>query len=466
MTQRLHNVAAPGSLEARDLASLLHPSTNLALLERTGPLVMERGEGVRIWDTHGKDYIEAMAGLWCTALGYGERSVAEVAAAQMNKLAYGHLFGGKSHEPAIELAEKIRDLVPIADARVFFGCSGSDANDTQVKLVRYYNNAIGRPRKKKILSRMKGYHGVTVASGSLTGLPSFHTHFDLPMEGVLHLTAPHHRRMAHAGEDEAAFCARLVDELEQTILREDPDTVAAFIAEPVLGAGGVIVPPEGYYDGVQRVLEKYDVLFIADEVICGFGRTGQPFGCQTFGIRPSTMSLAKALSSAYLPISAVVVPEWMVEPITETSGQVGVFGHGYTYSGHPVCAAVASHVLDLYAERDLFAHAARVAGPFQARLRACLDHPLVGEARGVGLIGAVELEQDPSEARAFDPKLGVGARCAKFAEAAGVIVRPLGDAIAFCPPLVVSEQEVHEIFDRFGRALDATYASLREDGIV
>ena len=465
MNQRLHNAFPAGSLAARDLDSLLHPSTNLALHERTGPLVIDRAEGVRVWDTDGKEYIEGMAGLWCTALGYGVEELADVAAEQMRKLAYSHMFGSKSHEPAIDLGEKLKAMVPVEDGRVFFGSSGSDANDTQVKLVRYYNNALGRPQKKKIISRLKGYHGVTVAAGSLTGLPPFHAHFDLPMDGVHHVTAPHHRRFAEPGETETEFVARLADELEQLILREGPDTVAAFIAEPVQGAGGVIVPPAGYFPAVQAVLDKYDVLFIADEVICGFGRTGNPFGSQTFDIRPDTMSLAKALSSAYLPISAVVVPEKMVAPITEASGEVGVFGHGYTYSGHPVCCAVASKVLDIYAERDLFAHAARVGERLQARLAACLEHPLVGEARGVGLIGAVELEADPENATPFDPKAGIGAYCAKRCEAHGIIARPLGDAIAFCPPLVITEEEIDEVFDRFQHALDDTLAHARAEGL-
>ena len=242
--------------------------------------------------------------------------------------------------------------------------------------------------------------------------------------------------------------------------------MAAFIAEPVQGAGGVIVPPDGYFEAIQAVLKKYDILFIADEVICGFGRTGSPFGSQTFGIEPDTMSLAKALSSAYLPISAVVVPEEIVEPITEASGEVGVFGHGYTYSGHPVCAAVASKVLDIYAERDLFTHAAKVGEHMQQRLRECLDHPLVGEARGVGLIGAVELEADAVNATPFDPKAGIGAFCAKRGEVHGVIARPLGDAIAFCPPLVITEEEIDQVFERFRLALDDTLAHARAEGLT
>ncbi len=466
MTQRLHNVAAADTPEARDLATLLHPNTNLVQHERTGPMVIESAHGVTIRDRFGREYIEAMGGLWCTALGYGDEEVAETAAAAMRKMSYGHLFGSKSHEPAIALAERLKAMVPVDDGRVFYGCSGSDANDTQIKLVRYYFNAIGKPQKKKFISRWKGYHGVTLASGSLTGLPPFHAHFDLPMEGVFHVTAPHYRRFAEPDESEAAFVTRLADELEQTILREGPETVAAFIAEPVQGAGGVIVPPAGYFAAIQEVLERHDVLFIADEVITGFGRTGNPFGCDTYDIRPTTMSLAKALSSAYLPISAVVVPAWMVEAITEASADVGVFGHGFTYSGHPVCAEVAIKVLEIYERRDLFGHAAALAPKFQQGLRAFADHPLVGEVRGVGLIGGVELEADPASARQFDPKSGVGLFCAQRAEAHGLIVRPLGNTLAFCPPLVITEAELDEVFDRFGRALDDTLAHVQSQGLV
>lgn len=466
MTQRFHNVAEPGSPEARDLASLLHPNTNLALHERNGPLLMESAKGVTMRDRHGKEYIEAMGGLWCTALGYGDEEVAEVAAESMRKLSYGHLFGSKSHEPAIALAEELKAMVPVEDGRVFYGCSGSDANDTQIKLIRYYFNAIGKPAKKKFISRWKGYHGVTVASGSLTGLPPFHAHFDLPMEGVHHVSAPHYRRFSQEGESETAFVDRLAEELEQTIMREGPDTVAAFIAEPVQGAGGVIVPPATYFAKVQSILAKYDVLFIADEVITGFGRTGQPFGCDTFGITPTTISLAKALSSAYLPISAVVIPGWMVEAITEASADVGVFGHGFTYSGHPVCADVALKVLEIYRRRDLFGHAAALSDDFQAKLRSFESHPIVAEARGVGLIGAIELEADPARKQTFDPKAGIGAYCAKRAEAHGLIVRPLGDSLAFCPPLVITQAEVEQVFERFALALDDTLAYVRAEGWV
>ena len=310
MTDLFHNEYAPGSIEARDLRYVFHPTTNLAELHASGPLVRHRAKGVYIWDSSGKQYLEAMAGLWCTALGYGVEELIAVAEAQMRTLSYAQLFAGVTNEPSVALAEKLSNMVPIEKARVFFGQSGSDANDTQLKLMWLYHNLIGKPDKKKVISRWGAYHGVTLGAGSLTGLPAFHKHFDLPIPGILHTSTPHYYRFAEAGESEAEFSSRLASELEDLILQEGPDTIAAFIAEPVMGAGGVIVPPEGYFTKVQEVLLRYDILFIDDEVICGFGRTGNPFGCETMGIKPTTMSLAKALSSAYLPISAVVVPEF------------------------------------------------------------------------------------------------------------------------------------------------------------
>ena len=452
----LHNEFAPDSLEARDLAHVFHPTTNLKQHHAVGPVVHSRAEGVYLWDNHGRQYIEGMAGLWCTALGYGEEELVRVAAEQMRTLSYSQLFGGRTNEPSILLAEKLKSMAPFDAGRVFFGLSGSDANDTQMKLMWYYNNAVGRPEKKKIISRSRGYHGVTVAAGSLTGLPPFHAHFDLPVPGVLHTDAPHYYRGAEPGESEAGFLDRIVGNLKALIEQEGGDTIAAFIAEPVMGAGGVIVPPEGYYPAVQRVLKEYDILFIDDEVICGFGRTGKPFGAETMQIEPTTMSVAKALSSAYLPISAVLVPEYMYEPMAELSGDVGTFGHGFTYSGHPVCAAVALRTLELMEERALFSHAERVGESMQARMRTFVDHPLVGEVRGVGLIGAIELVADKASRAPFPAKRGVGAYCSERCQAHGLIVRNLGDSVAFCPPLIVTDAQVQEIFDKFGKALNET----------
>lgn len=459
MADPFHNAA--GSLAARDLEAVFHPSTNLAKLPQQGAHVLVRGEGVYVWDDSGKQYLEGMAGLWCTSLGYGNERLARVAAEQMRTLSYTHLFAGKTHEPAILLAEKLKAMVPGGADKVFFGNSGSDANDTQIKLMWYYHNAIGKPAKKKIISRKRAYHGITLAAASLTGLPTQHTGFDLPFTQMKHVSCPHFYRNGLPGEDETAFAERMVRELEQCIIDEDPDTVAAFIAEPVMGAGGVIPPPADYLQRVQAMLRRYDVLFIDDEVITGFGRTGTAFGSTTYDIEPSTTTLAKALSSAYLPISAVMVPDWLYEPIAEQSGRIGSFGHGYTYSGHPVCAAVALETLNIYEETQLFAHVARIAPAFQTRLRALGEHPLVGEARGVGLIGALELVADKGTKAPFEPARGVGATCANHCRDRGLIARALGDSVALCPPLVISEAQVDELFAKLAGALDDTLASIR-----
>jgi 4-aminobutyrate--pyruvate transaminase len=343
-------------------------------------------------------------------------------------------------------------------SKVFFVNSGSEANDTQIKLIWYHNNALGRPEKKKIISRMRAYHGVTIASGSLTGLPMVHRDFDLPIARILHTDCPHHYRYAEQGESEEEFAARLAGNLEKLIQEEGPDTVAAFIAEPVMGAGGVIVPPRTYFQKIQAVLKKYDILLIDDEVICGFGRTGNLFGCETFGFTPDTMSVAKSLSSAYLPIGAVLIPEEIYRSMLEESRKIGVFGHGFTYSGHPVCAAVALKNLQLFDERDILDHVRKVAPRFQERLSAFQDRPLVGEARGVGLIGACELVADKKEKRSFQPEQGVGAYCAARAQDHGLILRAMGDTVAFCPPLIIREEEIDELFDRFEKALEDTEA--------
>ncbi len=456
MAQLLHNEFAPDSIEARDLAHLLHPTTNLAAHQRTGPVVHERAQGVYLWDNQGKQYLEGLAGLWCTALGYGEPELARVAAEQMQKLSYSQLFGSKTNEPSVLLAEKLKAMAPMQADKVFFGLSGSDANDTQLKLMWYYHNAIGKPEKKKIISRIGGYHGVTIASGSLTGLPAFHKNFDLPITGILHTKRPFYYRDAQAGESEADFCARLIADLQSLIAAEGPETIAAFIAEPIMGAGGVIVPPDGYFAGVQAILAEHDILFIDDEVICGFGRTGQPFGSQTMGITPTTMSVAKAVSSAYLPLSAVLLPDFMYDAFVDVAPELGNFGHGFTYSGHPVCAAVALRNLELMEERDLFTHAAAMGAVFQERLRGFAGHELVGDVRGAGLIGAIELVADKATKAPFAPERGVGAYLMQQALEHGLILRALGDSIAFCPPLIITEAQVHELFDKFAMALADT----------
>ncbi|KAA2236712.1 aminotransferase [Salinarimonas soli] len=447
------------NLATRDVETLIHPYTQLAAFRETGPLVLERGQGVWVYDTEGKPYLEGMAGLWCTSLGYSNAELVEAAREQMMRLPFTHLFSGRSHDPAIELAERLKEIAPVPVSKIFFTSSGSEANDTQVKLVWYMNNALGRPQKKKIIARLRGYHGVTVASASLTGLPANHADFDLPIQNILHTSCPHHYRFGEAGESETDYSARLAAELEEMILREGPDTVAAFIAEPVMGAGGAIIPPENYFPAIQAVLDKYDVLLIADEVICGFGRLGTRFGSQRLGMRPDTISVAKAITSAYLPLGAVMIPEGMYQAMLEGSRKIGTFGHGFTYSGHPASCAVAIKTLEIY-ERDRIVEGVAAKAPrFEARFAGLRDHPLVGEARGLGLIGGLEIVADKATKRQFDPKLGIAAKVVSFAQAEGLIVRSLyGDRIAVCPPLIITEAEIDELFDRLTRALDRAEA--------
>ncbi|WP_282607308.1 aspartate aminotransferase family protein [Pelagibius sp. Alg239-R121] len=446
----------PNSTASRDIAYHLHPYTNARKHEAEGPLVIVKGKGVHVYDEQGQAYIEGMAGLWSTSLGFGEERLVEAATKQLRELPYYHTFNHKVSTPSVDLAEKLIEIAPVKMSKVAFANSGSEANDSVVKFVWYYNNALGRPEKKKIISRIKGYHGVTVASGSLTGLPANHADFDLPIANILHTSCPHHYRFGLEGENEEDFATRMAADLEKMILDEGPDTVAAFIAEPVMGAGGVIVPPATYWAKVQAVLTKYDVLLIADEVICGFGRTGQSFGSVTFDIKPDIMVLAKALSSSYLPISAVMIADKVYQAIADNSAKIGTFGHGYTYAGNPVSAAVALETLKIYEERNLFDHAGRVGAQLQAGLRKFAERPFVGEVRGVGLIGAIELVADKATKATFDPVGKVGAYLVTRAQAHGVILRNLGDSIAFSPPLIITEDQVTDMLARFAKALEET----------
>jgi 4-aminobutyrate--pyruvate transaminase len=454
------------NLAVRDIETLVHPYTNLATHRDNGPLVLESGKGIYVTDSTGKDYIEGMAGLWCTSLGFSNQELIETAYEQMKKLPYQHIFGGRSNDPAIELAEKLKEIAPVPISKVFYGASGSDANDTQVKIVWYLNNALGRPQKKKIISRLKGYHGVTVASASLTGLPNNHIDFDLPLPGILHTSCPHHYRFAEPGESEQDFSSRLAAELEEMILREGPDTVAAFIAEPVMGAGGAITPPEGYFEKINAILAKYDILFISDEVITGFGRTGEMFGTGTYGMAADSISLAKQITSAYFPLSAVMLNDKIYDVLVDQSRKIGVFGHGNTYAGHPVGCAIAVKTLEIYQRDKIVDHVKTVSPTFLRRLEKLIEHPLVGEARGVGLIGGVELVRDKQTKAQFEVKKGVGAKAVSFALQEGLITRAMGDRLAFCPPLIITEAEIEEMFDRCERALDKTLDWAKAEGLL
>ncbi|MGI4793463.1 MAG: aspartate aminotransferase family protein, partial [Janthinobacterium lividum] len=444
------------SAAARDVANVFHPYTDLRAHQEAGPMIISRGDGIRVYDDSGKDYIESVAGLWCASLGFSNERLAKAAYDQMLKLPFYHSFTAKSHEPMIDLAEMLIERAPVPMSKVFFSNSGSEANDSAVKMIWYYNNALGRTAKKKIIGRIKGYHGVTIAAASLTGLPNNHRSFDLPLPGFIHTMTPHFYHGGMEGESEDDFATRCADELDKLIIAEGPDTVAAMFAEPVMGAGGVIVPPRGYFPKIQAVLKKHDVLLVVDEVICGFGRTGNYWGTQTFGIEPDLLTCAKALSSAYLPISATMVSEKVFSVLADESHKIGTFGHGVTYSGHPVPAAVAIETLKIYDEIGIAEQCANVGSFLQEELhRRFDDHELVGEVRGVGMIAAMELVADKAARQNFDPAMKMGARLVKLCEAHGVIARGLpSDSMAFSPPLIMTKEDVTEMCDRVSLALD------------
>lgn len=376
----------PNSDEARDIAYHFHAYTDARDHEASAPLIIDRAEGAYVYDSNGKRYLEGMAGLWSVAVGFGEKRLVDAAARQMQRLSFGHNFTSRTHMPAIDLAEKLVKIAPVPMSKVFFTNSGSEANDTVIKMIWYRSNALGQPQRKKIIARERAYHGVTLASGSLTAFSHNHASFDMPIANVLRTGSPHFWRDAEAGETEEDFATRRANELEQLILSEGPDSIAAFFGEPVLGAGGVVTPPRTYWEKIQAVLGKYDVLLVADEVVCGFGRTGKMFGSETYDIKPDIMVLSKALSSSYLPISAILVNDKVYQTIADESHRIGTFGHGFTGGAHPVAAAVALENIAVIEDRDLVGNAARVGQYLRDRLHRFSDHPLVGEVRGVGLV--------------------------------------------------------------------------------
>lgn len=450
----------------KDVAHVVHPYSNLAAHATRGPTVITRGDGCYVYDEHGKRYLEGMAGLWCASLGFSEKRLVQAATDQLNTLPYYHLFNHRSHPPGIALAEALTRVAPNGLNQVLFANSGSEANDAAVKLVWYYNNALGRRQKKKIISRWFGYHGVTVASGSLTGLPPVHADFDLPIAGILHTDCPSYYHFGQPGESEAGFVDRITNNLEQLIIKEGPDTVAAFIAEPVNGSGGVIVPPAGYFERVQAILKKYDILFIVDEVICGFGRTGNMFGSETYGLKPDMMTVAKGLSSAYQPISGLLISDAIHDALKIESRKQGAFAHGVTYAAHPVAAAVALETLNIYRERDIVGHVREVSPYFFTRLRELEGHPLIGQVRGVGLLAAVEIVADKAGKKPFPSDAGVGAWIQNRAMEYGVIVRAIRDCVALCPPLIVEASHIDELVDGLRRALDDALAHVRDNHLI
>ena len=456
------------SLSELDRQYLFHPMTALATHERAGPApVIVKGEGAWLEDTDGRRYLDAMAGLWCVNVGHGREEIAEALARQARTLSYCHTFSGVSSDKPILLAQRLIDMAPVPMSKVFFGNSGSDANDSAVKLVWYYQNVRGKPKKKKIIARLRGYHGVTIVSGSLTGLDGVHAGFDLPLSFVKHTTAPR-PLWEGAGLTDAEFVARLVDDLEQLIQAEGPETIGAMVAEPVMGAGGVIVPPEGYYQAIREVLTRHDILLIADEVITGFGRLGQPFGTDVFGIEPDLIVIAKGVTSGYAPLSGVMVSEDVWRTIVSGEERFGVFGHGFTYTAHPGPAAAALANLDVIEKEGLVDQAGlRGAYLMERLLEAFGAHPLVGDVRGVGLMCGVEFVAERQPAVAFDPSLKVAGRIVKEAFARGVIGRalPQTDTISFSPPFIISEEEIDTAVSAFREATDVVAQQLVDEGI-
>jgi 4-aminobutyrate--pyruvate transaminase len=452
----------PNSPAARDVAYHVHPQTNLRKLVEEGPLLITRGEGCRVFDDSGKDYIEAAAGLWCASLGFNaSERLARAAYDQMKQLAYYHTFRQRSHPAVIDLSEKLLSIAPKQMSKAIFQCSGSEANDTAIKLIWYYHHAIGKPRKMKIIGRKSAYHGNTVAAVSVSGKPDMHADFGLPLPMMRHTEFPHYYRFHEEGESEEAFASRMAEALERLILAEDPETVGGFFAEPVMGAGGGIVPPKTYFEKIQRVLRKYEILFVADEVICGFGRTGNWWGSQTFGLEPDMMSCAKALSAAFQPISALMISDKVYKAMLAESDKQGLFAHGYTHAGHPVAAAVALETLRIYEEMDLIARVRRTSEHFLGELAKFAEHPLIGDVRGVGLMCGLELVQSKSSRGGYAPAGRAGAIVDRHAKKRGLILRVIGDRVVFTPPLIIDEAEIDEMLRRFRGALDDGWAELR-----
>ncbi|MGN6502307.1 MAG: aminotransferase [Pseudolysinimonas sp.] len=449
-------------IQETDRKFLFHPMTNLAAHDKSGPpMTVVKGKGATVTDSTGRDYLDAMAGLWCVNVGYSHPDMAEALREQALTLPYFHAFSSMGTDLPARLSERLIGMAPVPMSKVFYGNSGSDANDTQAKLVWYYNNVLGRPQKKKIISRRRGYHGVTVMSGGLTGLKNLHDGFDLPLPMIRHVRPPHRLWEREPGQTDEQFVASLTTEIERLIINEGPETVAAMIAEPVMAAGGVIVPPETYFPQVQQVLDRYDVLLIADEVVNGFGRLGVPFGSDAMGMKPDLMTVAKGITSAYIPLSAVLVSEKVWSVLLDGSAKYGSFGHGYTYSAHPLAAAAAMANLDIIERDGLIAQVASKGELLHRLLHESFDdHPNVAEVRGMGLMAAVEFVESREPLRGFATQGAFAAAVTRAALEQGVITRalPAADTVSFSPPFVTTEDELARMVAGVRAALDVAVA--------
>ena len=448
----------PQTLEWQQLSNDHHlaPFSDFKQLKEVGPRIITHAKGVYLWDSEGHKILDGMAGLWCVAIGYGRDELAEAASKQMRELPYYNLFFMTAHPPVLELSKAIAEIAPEGMNHVFFTGSGSEGNDTMLRMVRHYWAIKGQPNKKTIISRKNGYHGSTVAGASLGGMTYMHEQGDLPIPGITHIPQPYW--FGEGGDmSPEEFGIWAANQLEEKILELGVDTVGAFIAEPIQGAGGVIVPPATYWPRIKEILAKYDILFVADEVICGFGRTGEWFGSDFYDLKPDMMTIAKGLTSGYIPMGGLIVRDEVVAVLNEG----GDFNHGFTYSGHPVAAAVALENIRILREEKIVEKVHAETAPYlQKRLRELNDHPLVGEVRGVGLLGAIELVQDKATRKRYEGR-GVGMICRQFCFDNGLIMRAVGDTMIISPPLVISKDEIDELVAKARKCLDLTLETLQ-----
>ncbi|MDO9622448.1 MAG: aspartate aminotransferase family protein [Pseudomonas sp.] len=455
MTKQASN---PQTLEWQAMSRDHHlaPFSDFKQLAQSGPRIITKADGVYLWDSEGNKILDGMAGLWCVAIGYGRDELADAASKQMKQLPFYNLFFQTAHPPVLELAKTLAEIAPAGMNHVFFTGSGSEGNDTMLRMVRHYWAIKGQPSKKVIISRINGYHGSTVAGASLGGMKFMHEQGDLPIPGIEHIPQPYW--FGEGGDmSPEAFGIWAADQLEKKILEVGEDNVAAFIAEPIQGAGGVIIPPDSYWPRIREILAKYDILFVADEVICGFGRTGEWFGSDFYGNTPDMMTIAKGLTSGYIPMGGLIVRDEIVEVLN----QGGDFNHGFTYSGHPVAAAVALENIRILRDEKIIERVKAETAPYlQKRLRELADHPLVGEVRGVGMLGAIELVKNKATRERYSSETGVGMICRSHCFANGLIMRAVGDTMIISPPLVISKAEIDELVDKARQCLDLTAAEL------
>ncbi len=450
---------APNSWEARADAAVMYGFTDLPSLHARGPVVLTHGTGIYVHDVHGRSYLDANSGLWNMVAGFDHPGLTAAAKAQYDRFPGYHAFFGRLSDQTIALSEKLIEVSPFRTGKVFFTNSGSEANDTVVKMLWFIHTVMGRPEKRKIITRINGYHGVTAVSASMTGKP-YNKHFGLPFKEFLHADCPHFYRYGEPGESEAAYVTRLAANLEALIEREGADTVAGFVAEPVMGAGGVIVPPEGYFRAIHPVLKRHGIPLIADEVICGFGRTGEVWGCQTYGFMPDAIISSKNLTAGYFPMGAVILNQPLADQLQEASEKIEEFVHGFTASGHPVGCAIALKAIDVILNEGLFDNVKAVAPYFQERLHALAGHANIGEARGVGLMGALEMVQDKDSKESFPGSVAISERIANACIDNGLICRPLGQGIVLCPPFTITTGEIDRLFDLLEKSMKQAFASV------